>query len=49
MIADLRSMYGLGKAEKVIMMDPNGERVTDNKTPEEIEMEDGDQIDVSVS
>ena len=31
------------------MMDPNGERVTDNNTPEEIEMEDGDQIDVSVS
>ena len=43
-----RSLYGLDKFVKVTMKDPNGEVVQDNDTPEKLEMEQDDQIDVMV-
>jgi hypothetical protein len=49
MKAKFRSMYGLSDRVKAIMKDPNGDLVTDDSTPEDIEMEPDDQIDVTVS
>jgi hypothetical protein len=48
MKAKFRSVYGLDDKVKVIMKDPNGDLVTDDSTPEDIEMEPDDQIDVTV-
>lgn len=49
MKAKFRSMYGLDSSVKVSMKDPNGDQVEDDSTPEELEMEQDDQIDVTVS
>ena len=48
MRAKFRSVYGLSDGVKVSMKDPNGDLVQDDSTPEDMEMEQEDQIDVTV-
>ena len=41
-------MYGLGPGVRLSMKDPNGDNVLDSSTPAGLEMEQEDQIDVTV-